>query len=444
MNTFPTPNTKLGVHYFPDTLHYREMDLRAWLPELDALGVGWITLCTPTQRAIPETFLNGLISAQIQPILHFNLPAAPLPPDEIKPLLQVYADWGVKYVSFFDRPNMRRSWPTDGWIRTELVERFLDIYLPVLEHTLEAGLIAVLPPLEPGGDYWDTAFLRAMLHGILRRAQHLDLDRVALGAYGWVDGKPIAWGAGGPERWPGARPYFTPVGEEDQRGFHIFDWYSAIARAILGNTPPVLLLGAGGQNPYQYESVENQEDQSLQEIVKWIAGQESSTPDALYQNSPYVSTPDSLLACSLWLLAAAPGSESAARAWYRPDGTTAQVVADLKALQESTPRHLRKNPYNKQAQNYAKHPSPLGSHPLAHYLLLPPDGKTTMEDTFGALRELVDEHQPTIGFSVRDACLARMVTVLGGPETFPEEHLELLRAAGCQVVRMQAIGTELA
>ena len=35
-STSLVPN-RIGFHYFPDTAHYRESDLRAWVPELQAL-----------------------------------------------------------------------------------------------------------------------------------------------------------------------------------------------------------------------------------------------------------------------------------------------------------------------------------------------------------------------------------------------------------------------
>ena len=43
--------SRLGLHYYPDTFHYREQDLATWLAELQALGVGWLTLIAPSERA---------------------------------------------------------------------------------------------------------------------------------------------------------------------------------------------------------------------------------------------------------------------------------------------------------------------------------------------------------------------------------------------------------
>ena len=57
-----------GLHYFPDTLHYRQSDLATWLPELHELGVGWLALRAESSRAVPEFFLRSLIGAGITPI----------------------------------------------------------------------------------------------------------------------------------------------------------------------------------------------------------------------------------------------------------------------------------------------------------------------------------------------------------------------------------------
>ena len=63
----------------------------------------------------------------------------------------------------FDRPNLRANWPAAAWAQSNLVERFLDVFQPLALAAVQAGLIPVFPPLEPGGDYWDTAFLRSCL-----------------------------------------------------------------------------------------------------------------------------------------------------------------------------------------------------------------------------------------------------------------------------------------
>src|SRR5512140_2364479 len=122
----PVQGKRLGFHYFPDTLHYREADLQTWLPELTSLGAAWLVVRSATGRAIPEHFLRGLKAAGIEPLIQFDLPLdnAPDPREQARdlaPLLEVYARWGARSVIFFERPNARASWSASGWVQQDLV-----------------------------------------------------------------------------------------------------------------------------------------------------------------------------------------------------------------------------------------------------------------------------------------------------------------------------------
>ena len=69
---FPARKSRIGFHYFPDTLHYRESDLQAWLPELADMGVSWLVLKSDIDRAIPEAFIRGLLLKGIEPVIQFD------------------------------------------------------------------------------------------------------------------------------------------------------------------------------------------------------------------------------------------------------------------------------------------------------------------------------------------------------------------------------------
>lgn len=293
-----TSKARLGIHYFPDDQHYGLADQQRWLPVMRQLGVNWTVLQVPANVAIPQVFVEGLIENGIQPIVHLPL-SLESPPvvEELVPIFKAYATWGVKHVVLFDRPNLRSSWPNIGWTQRGLVERFLEVFLPLAKAATDVGLTPVFPPLEPGGDYWDTAFLRAALEEMVKRQEQQLLDTLALGAYAWTGSKDLDWGAGGPERWPATLPYFTPDESQDQRGFRIFDWYNPISAAAAGRTLDILILGAG-------ESV----DGSLPSTkFKAIA-------DSLD------TVPDNVLAANLWLLAAEDRHPAAGQAFYSASG----------------------------------------------------------------------------------------------------------------------------
>lgn len=458
--------TRIGIHYFPDTLHYREEDLHTWLPELLSLGVSWLTLITSENRAIPESFLRGLLEAGIEPILHFTSPLAPPSQvNNIRMFLHTYARWGVRYVILSDRPNIRAAWPTTSWAQIDLVERFLDLFLPMAEAALQANLIPVFPPLEPGGDYWDTAFLRSALEGIKRRGNHYLLDSLVLSAYAPVEDRPLTWGAGGPERWPGSRPYFTPPGQEDQLGFYIFDWYLALSRAALGETRPLLLLGAGSRfnariDPAPHLSAEIAHAHKNLALVRLVMGDiGSSFSSNSTENNFLGPIPPQVLACNFWLLAASSGSQHATQAWFKPDGSTLPVVNMVRewlSVRNLTSRKSGEKPLtNRENQlTNCSLAAPLqvqgnletrtGSHSIAHYLLLPHYEWGVAEWHLDVIRPYVKKYRPTVGFSIEEAALAARVTVIGGQQSFPKESLERLRSTGCVVERITGDGTSIA
>lgn len=348
----PPHNTRLGFHYYPDSSHFRKSDLDAWLPELKAMGASWLALQAPANRAIPEQFLTGLLEAGIEPVLQLNLPLEPTrwglgcSPDSLRLLFSTYAQWGVHYIQPFERPNSRSAWPASAWAQSDLVERFLDLYLPTTRRALEAGLTPVFPCLEPGGDYWDTAFLKAALHGLERRGCQEILENLVLSAAARTDKRPLNWGAGGPERWPGRRPYISSGPGEDHQGFYIFDWYLAVARAALGKPLPILLFEAGKYSPAEPARCEQQdcsiyartaaEEEAHARRAAAIAQALSAAPGNGAESVTTVDGPlepisPHVLGCSLWLLAAGPGSRYALEAWYSPDGEPLPAAGALRA-----------------------------------------------------------------------------------------------------------------
>jgi hypothetical protein len=438
--SLPTHKSRLGFHYYPDTLHYRDTDLSTWLPELQTLGVSWLVLESATDRAIPETFLSGLVQAGIEPIIHFHLSLSEPPAiADIQTLLEAYARWGVRMVSFFDRPNARSYWPASGWAQQDLVERFLDRYLPFANLAVKNSLIPLFPALEPGGNYWDTAFLRAALQSMDRRKQSAVLQNLVLSAYAWTENRSLNWGAGGPETWPETRPYLTPSNSEDQRGFRIYDWYSTISMAVLRKPLPLILFGAGVpadpcSKPARCFSPEQQRDTALS-IARLMAGEPVSEPGSGTLLEP---VPPYVLACNFWLLTAAPNSPFQEQAWFPSSGTpvtAVQAIQDWTALPFQTP--IRKSFPEAVSDEYLQHP-------IQHYLLLPTYEAGVSDWHLDIIRPFVKRHVPTIGFSIEEASMAARVTVVGNPQTFSDEDLEKLRRLGCFVERISGDGTTIA
>lgn len=439
----PPAASRMGLHYFPDTLHYREADLQTWLPELHDLGASWLVLQSDAGRAIPEHFIRGLKQAGIEPVIWFKLSLDQLPDlKELGMLLDVYARWGARYVIFYDRPNDRKAWPVAGWMQQDLVECFLDRYIPVANLALHARLTPVFPPLQPGGSYWDTAFLRSALQAIQRRKQDALLNSLALSAYAWTSGHGLDWGAGGPERWPQARPYITGADSQDQCGFRIFDWYEAAARSVLRRNYPVLLLQAGlPGDPRQIRPlmhpVEECAETSL-EIARLLDGE--TVLDQRGKCHVLESIPNYVIGCNFWLLGADRPSADAPLAWFAGKDQRNAAAEKVHAWRR-----------DHQAQEMAQSSTAGGvfipmtaDHPIRHYLLLPGFEWGISDWYLEVIKPYVKKYRPTVGFVLEEAEKAAWVTVVGSAQNFSEGVIERLQNAGCKIERIDGDGTQIA
>jgi hypothetical protein len=435
MTTSPQ-KTRYGFYYFPDTIHYRENDIRSWIPELHALGASWLTLLAPIDRAIPESFIRRIIEEGIQPVIHLPLSMTGQGiSDEFGIFFDAYFNWGVKYITLFDRPNKLKNWSSSTWAQKNLVERFLDIFIPSAEGALRAGLIPVFPPLEPGGDYWDTAFLYSALQGLQRRGQQDILNQLVLSAYAWSGNRSPNWGAGGPERWPQTRPYSTPLNSEDHLGFRIFDWYLAITEAVLGKSLPIILIGAGSRIGDQLDprspavDVHAHSWQNMT-LIRIMSGQAQE----------FDPVPPEVLTCNFWLLSTAQGDHELNNSYYKPDAEQLPVVQIIKdwvanggGNSSSSPKYFSSSTASID-----------GAWPIAHYLLLPTFEWGVADWHLDAIRPFINKYQPTIGFSPVEASHAKKVTVVGGAKSIPESIIDGLLAAGCIVEQISGDGMNIA
>jgi hypothetical protein len=443
--------SRLGFHYFPDTLHYREIDLQKWIPQLKSLGASWLVLQSPTDRAIPEAFLRGLVDNGIEPIIHFNYSLANVVDlNEANPILSAYTRWGVHGVIFFDRPNARASWPSSVWAQQDLVECFLERFLPLANLALQSGLVPIVPPLEPKGSYWDTAFLRSFLEALENHKQIQLQKSIMLAAYSWSGNHSLNWGVGGPENWPDTRPYFTPVNGQDQCGFRIFDWYQTIVKAVMGKTCPIILLGAGssGDPVHNYKEPTSPDEltKTTLAIAKLLNGE--NVQDPVDDGIVLYPIPPEVVSCNFWVLSASASSPYARQAWYQEEGQnlpSVQVIKNWKLGSKPDMESSGNNKTNSSHKNFVhstKNSS--SSQPIQHYLLLPLYEWGVADWHLEVIQPFVKKHHPTIGFSLEEAALASRVTIIGNSQTFPEEQVNRLRQSGCSVDRISGDGTSIA
>jgi hypothetical protein len=420
--------TTIGFHYFPDDTHYRTSDLQTWLPELKALGARWLTLVGSLTRAVPEAFIKPLCEAGIEPIIHLPVvPIRPVLPADLETLFTSYARWGVKFVTVFSEPNVRSAWSPTEWGRPALVERFLELLLPVLGAQVEAGLNPVFPALRAGGDYWDTGFLEAALAGMNRRGAGKLAEQLVFAVNLWTYNRPLSWGQGGLQRWPEAKPYLTPTGTQDQQGFHLVDWYDEIIRGRLGESHPFLCLSGGPR-------IGDHTDKSFLPVDElW---HESCIREIMQTQAREELSPN-LLNINYWLLAAAEDSPFANETWYRSNGTTLPAVDMLKqrvAVHSKASRSLKTTATLELTPAMLAESSP--AKPIQHYLLLPAFEWGISEWHWSAALDYVKTFRPTCGFSPQEAAQAQRVTIVGNDQGVSRDIENTLRLAGCVVERV--------
>jgi hypothetical protein len=426
MSELPITSTnKIGFHYFQDTAHYTNNDLNTWLPKLVKLNARWLLLKSDSSRAIPEHFIQGLITANIAPVVQFcfKLPDAPAPKD-VHAIFGAYAHWGIKSVVLFDKPNQIGSWSAASWSQSDLVERFIDRFLPLANEAVNAGLTPVFPPLEPAGDYWDTSFLRSSLESIKRRGATTLLHNMAFAATTYTFGHDLNWGEGGLQRWPQAKPYFTPADSEDQCGFNNFQWVDQIVKAAGVANGQIFQVGCGLKKQGDFYSPVIHAE-VVQEMLGKLASSAGSVAGAMF-----------------YVLAAEPGSTEYATAWFKTDAKSLPIARALADTDEPAPTPVspaKKNSVQNDVAYLAEKP-----HPIEHYLLLPSYEWGVADWHLEVTRPFIIKHRPTVGFSIAEAELAKKVTVIGGDQDFSPEAIAHLRNVGCVVEQISGDGTSIA
>ncbi len=242
------------------------------------------------------------------------------------------------------------------------------------------------------------------------------LEKLCLASVGYTFNRSLTWGEGGPENWPSTQPYATPEGQEDQLGFNNYEWLQAIVERTTGKRPTVLIMDAG--NPAVDVSLAGADTslERLQLIVEACHGSESDVEASL----PVFD--GSILACTFDLdtLSMLLGGNLS--------------VASLKSI-------FGINNGNTLA---SEDKSTFKGKPITHYLLLPARETGVSDVVLKKVRPIIKQCNPTIGFSLEEAKLAKKVSIFPDPVIFPDAKIAALRAAGCTVEILPQSGIEIA
>lgn len=420
---------RVGFHYFQDTTHYTNKDLAAWLPRLQELAAGWIVLRADPSRAIPEPFLCGLIDAGITPIVQLILPL-PNTPDarDVKAILEAYSRWGVKYIILMDKPNMAQSWSSSSWSQQDLVERFIDRFLPLALLISQLKMTPIFPPLQPGGDYWDLTFLKQALGSIKRRGRENLINHMGFSAYAYTYDHDLEWGYGGQTEWPETRPYETSGEFQNQCGFNNYEWINTIVHGFCKIDQPFFILGTG--------AIDQEKNYSPEDHAGIVRGM----LDRLNKVEGTDAIPDYVKCCNFFTLSAEENDETLSFAWFKPDGSVLPIVSLMT-------QPAVKDDYSEIGSDSNKSvvaATQERSHLFEHYLLIPDTEEGIGKFNLKAIQPFIQEYHPTIGFSPEEASKARRVTLVDGDQVLPEEFFEKMHENGCIVDHILEDGTSIA
>lgn len=380
------------------------------------VGAHWLVIPTTLDQPVSTAILRALVAAQVEVVMGIEEQVRPLPQADLRRDLQAYAQSGIRYLYLYREPNQMASWPRGArgeFLKPNLPQRFVDILAPSLQRVAELGMIPLLPPLAPGGDYWDLAFLADALQELGRR-EGLWVERLGLAIAHNISDRPVGWGRGGGSRWPQACPYHTPRGSEDHRGFHLFEWYDQIVRQQMGTSLPLIATG--------YPATAAEESWT-EEVLAWARGG---------------SRPEYLLLVNLGpvdqLVLSAPSRSS----------SSLEELPVIQDVASPSPAPVAARPLSAEELLWPDQPLadveqyvPKGEgKSIEHYLLFPSWDWGISDWHWQLALNYVRRFRPTCGFDPHEAARARFVTLLGDGQGIDEAIERELRAQGCRVERI--------
>ncbi len=432
---------KLGFHYYKDAGHFDDPSLDYWLPKLQAAGTSWLVIYAPDNSEIPENFIIRLREVRIEPIIVLNYAISEPPSPQIfQQRMAYYHSIGIHMVQFFNRPNMRSSWSAEDWVKPGLVTRFIRKFADYATICVREKVIPLFPLLEPGGDYWDLAFLRSSIKQIRKEFSESLLSNMVFSASACLNKNLLSWNEAGPSGYPPAAPYAEGV--VDHRGFYLFQWYEEILSKEIGKNVPLLLMDAGLWDAKAgiFDVVTRESKQQYLNILNLLQ-------DVTLRSSGKI--PSYVLSCCVYKLptteslsAAVPSGSEAADGLY---AFRAKNPEDDISFPEKVNRFFRKlsisnllQMIKKVGTNIATNVQYAGRYvfqggSLKEYFLLPEVSSLFTEDQMNTIRQYIKIHKCTSGNDLNEALASKNVIMIDDQALYPAYMLRQLQDRGCDV-----------
>jgi hypothetical protein len=417
------PN-RLGFHFYPDADHYSQKHLNLWLPILQQMKLGWLVLYSPLTHAIPEDFIRPLVDAGIKVIVDFQHPLSQDPDwPAIEILLTAYGKWGVSYALLDRNANMRDSWGNSRWGDPDLINTYAQLFLKFANIALDNSIHPVLGPLVPGGDYWDTAFLKILLAKIADSATAAIRNNLTLSTYGWTYNRSLDWGTGGPAAWPAANPYQNPdEASQNHQGFRAYEWVHAAAHAVFSRSLSLMLFEAGISSrigAYDFETPELSDQMSIVGLINGRNVYSRENPNRLLS-----SLPSYIKSANFFVLSSNNPDHESLR-WFQEDGLRlqpAQAFYVREGLLDlvSTDENLEPITHQDETPEFKYH----------RYFLISQDLLHSTAGILESLQPLIEKDKPMVGFSTEEACQAAAITYITTDSETDPDLMGILKSRG--------------
>ena len=433
---------KLGFHYYKDAGHFDDPSLDYWLPKLQAAGTSWLVIYAPDNSEIPENFIQRLRDTRIEPIVVLNYSISEPPSPQIfQQRMAYFHSIGIHMVQFFNRPNMKSSWNPEEWIKPGLVTRFIRKYADYAVICVREKVIPLFPLLEPGGDYWDLAFLRTSVKVIKKEYSESLLSNLVFSGSAALNKHALTWNEGGPAAYPAAVPYAE--GQVDHRGFYLFSWYEDILRKEIGKNVPLLLMNAG-----MWESSSGIFDIVTKESRQQYLNILNMLQEVTLKGEGRI--PSYVLSCCIYKLptteslsTAVPQEKTVPGNLFGPDIQVPagekkplgeKIRAFFNSLKNFNPIALIK----KFGTNIALLIKQTGrtvfrGESLKEYFLLPEVSSLFTEDQLNVIRQYIKLHKCASGSDLNEALSSKNVIMIDDQALYPAYMLRQLQDRGCAV-----------
>jgi len=190
-----------------------------WCEDAKRHGVSCVTVWSNDKYQVD--FCKALIDHGIEVI--YRPGENKIPSQFIGGIYEAYRDVGVRYLQFYNEPNLTAEWKDDRKMSPEF---FAENWAEKCRAIKSIGMIPVVPPLSPGGNFWHPDFFHRMMNWWKNQGMLPDLLRgCVLGIHN--------------------RPTVNPPDDEGVCSFNGYKYYRQWMKDIMGFTLPMVAPEAG-------------------------------------------------------------------------------------------------------------------------------------------------------------------------------------------------------